>query len=131
VTGLAPAGRDIGRLLAGHTGSSTINFARHICEDNFAAAGNMLGNADIVPGMVDFWHLSDLPFAERVNKTLQQAQSLGGDVRGKRSAGLLVAKAEGTGAFWNDIIYNLRIDDAAEPFQELERLHKWPRPTWR
>jgi uncharacterized Ntn-hydrolase superfamily protein len=109
---------------AGHTGSSTIKFARHICEDNFAAAGNMLANADIVPGIVDFWHISDLPFAERLIKTLQHAQSLGGDVRGKRSAGLLVAKAEGTGAFWNDIIYNLRIDDAAEPFQELERLHR-------
>jgi uncharacterized Ntn-hydrolase superfamily protein len=109
---------------AGHTGSSTIKFARHICEDNFAAAGNMLANADIVPGIVDFWHISDLPFAERLIKALQHAQSLGGDVRGKRSAGLLVAKAEGTGAFWNDIIYNLRIDDAAEPFQELERLHR-------
>jgi uncharacterized Ntn-hydrolase superfamily protein len=108
---------------AGHTGSSTIKFASHICEDNFAAAGNMLANADVVPGMVDFWRILDLPFAERVIKTLQHAQSLGGDVRGKRSAGLLVAKAESTGAFWNDIIYNLRIDDAAEPFQELE-LHK-------
>jgi uncharacterized Ntn-hydrolase superfamily protein len=109
---------------AGHTGSSTIKFAQHICEDNFAAAGNMLATADIVPGMVDFWHISHLPFAERMIKTLQHAQTLGGDVRGKRSAGLLVAKAEGTGAFWNDIVYNLRIDDAAEPFQELERLHR-------
>jgi uncharacterized Ntn-hydrolase superfamily protein len=111
-------------LAAGHTGASAIKFARHICEENLAVAGNMMANAEIVPGMVNFWHSSDLPFAERIIKTLQHAQSLGGDVRGKRSAGLLVAKAEGTGAFWNDIIYNLRIDDAEEPFQELERLHK-------
>ena len=109
---------------AGHTGSSTIKFARHICEDNFAAAGNVLANAEIVPGMVDFWHASDLPFVERIIKTLQYAQNLGGDLRGKRSAGLLVAKAQGTGAYWDDIIYNLRIDDAADPFHELERLQR-------
>jgi uncharacterized Ntn-hydrolase superfamily protein len=54
---------------AGHTGSSTIKFAL-LCEDNFAAAGNMLANADVVPGMMDFWRISDLPFAERLIKIL-------------------------------------------------------------
>jgi hypothetical protein len=50
-------------------GSSTIEFAL-LCEDNFAAAGNMLANADVVPGMMDFWRISKLPFAERLIKIL-------------------------------------------------------------
>jgi GrpB-like predicted nucleotidyltransferase (UPF0157 family) len=61
---------------AGHTGSSTIKFAL-LCEDNFAAAGNMLANADVVPGMMDFWRISDLPFAERLIKILARRSDQG------------------------------------------------------
>lgn len=64
-----------------------------------------------------------LPFAMKIIKTLQTGQEAGGDIRGKRSAGLLLAEGEQTGKYWQGIIYNLRIDDHPNPLQEMERLY--------
>jgi uncharacterized Ntn-hydrolase superfamily protein len=108
---------------AAFTGSSCIKYASHISKKNFAVAGNMLANENILSGMDEFFHSSDLPFVLRIIKTLQEAQRLGGDLRGKRSAGLLVAKSSGSENFWEDVIYNLRVDDHVGPFDELERLY--------
>ena len=53
---------------------------------------------------------------------LEAAQSVGGDIRGKQSAALVVVTGRPTGRAWADRVFDLRIDDHAEPLKELRRL---------
>jgi hypothetical protein len=60
--------------------------------------------------------------ADRLLAALDAAQAVGGDIRGKQSAALIVVSAKSTGKAWQDEIFNLRVDDAPEPLAELRRL---------
>ena len=62
------------------------------------------------------------PIAERVLAALKAAQSVGGDIRGKQSAAILVVAGKATAQPWNDKLIDLRVDDNASPLTELERL---------
>jgi uncharacterized Ntn-hydrolase superfamily protein len=53
---------------------------------------------------------------------LEAAQGVGGDVRGKQSAAILVVRAKATDKPWTDRIVDLRIEDHAEPLKEMRRL---------
>ena len=66
---------------------------------------------------------------DRLLAALDAAQAVGGDVRGKQSAALLVVKAKGTGKPWSgaDRIFDLRIEDHPEPLKELRRLVRFQR----
>jgi uncharacterized Ntn-hydrolase superfamily protein len=65
------------------------------------------------------------PLAERMVKALQAAQAVGGDIRGKQSAALLVVKGRlSTDAPWDDKLIDLRVDDHTDPINELGRLLK-------
>ena len=52
------------------------------------------------------------------------AQSVGGDIRGKQSAALLVVKGKSTGKIWEDRSIDLRVEDNPGPIKELKRLLK-------
>jgi uncharacterized Ntn-hydrolase superfamily protein len=62
--------------------------------------------------------------ADRLLAALDAAQEVGGDMRGKQSAAILVVKANGTGRPWvgADRVFDLRVDDHPEPLVELRRL---------
>ena len=53
---------------------------------------------------------------------LEAAQRVGGDIRGKQSAAMLVVRANATGKVWKDRVVDLRVEDHPEPLQELRRL---------
>ena len=53
---------------------------------------------------------------------LEAAQKAGGDIRGKRSAAIVVVRARSTGQPWADRLIDLRVEDHAEPVAELGRL---------
>lgn len=108
---------------AAFTGTGCVKYAGDHAEQNLAIAGNMLATDQVIPAMVAFYKSSLLPFEQKVIKTLQEGQKAGGDIRGKRSAGMLVAEGKQTGEFWQGISYNLRTDDNPEPLAELERLY--------
>jgi uncharacterized Ntn-hydrolase superfamily protein len=60
--------------------------------------------------------------AERMLAALEAAQSVGGDIRGKQSAALIIVSGKPSGKTWADRVYDVRVDDAAEPLKELRRL---------
>jgi uncharacterized Ntn-hydrolase superfamily protein len=60
------------------------------------------------------------PLDERLLAALDAAESVGGDIRGRQSATLLVVPAEGEP--WRRL-YDLRVDDHPDPLRELRRLH--------
>jgi uncharacterized Ntn-hydrolase superfamily protein len=54
--------------------------------------------------------------------TMKAAQSVGGDIRGKQSAAILVVAGKSSGQPWTDKLIDLRVDDNAAPLDELDRL---------
>ena len=61
--------------------------------------------------------------AEKMIAALEGAESVGGDIRGKQSAALLVVKGKASDKPWEDRIVDIRIDDNPEPLKELKRIY--------
>jgi uncharacterized Ntn-hydrolase superfamily protein len=60
--------------------------------------------------------------ADRMLAAMDAAQAEGGDIRGRQSAALIVVTGKPTGMSWKDRLFDLRVDDSAEPLLELRRL---------
>jgi uncharacterized Ntn-hydrolase superfamily protein len=60
--------------------------------------------------------------ADRMLAALDAAQAVGGDIRGRQSAALIIVKAKSNGKPWDDRIFDLRVDDHPYPLKELRRL---------
>jgi len=126
------AGRDVRQLAildgthkpANYTGKKNIPAAGGIVGKNFAVQANLMSNNKIWPAMAKAFREAKGPLAERMVAALEAAQSVGGDIRGKQSAALLVVKGKSTGKIWEDRSIDLRVDDSPSPIKELKRLLK-------
>ena len=98
-------------------GGGTLNVGH-----DFAVQANLMSNDRIWPAMAKAYQEATGDLAERMLAALDAAQSVGGDIRGKQSAALIVVSGKSTGKPWEDQIFNLRVDDAPEPLPELRRL---------
>ena len=111
--------------VAVHTGSKCIKYAGHKTGDNFSVQANMMLKDTVWPAMArTFEKNKDIPLPERIIKTLQAAESEGGDVRGKQSAAILIVKGEPVENEWDDPFIDIRVEDHPEPLEELNRLLK-------
>ncbi|MCB1186632.1 DUF1028 domain-containing protein [bacterium] len=135
-----------------YTGSECMDWAggrTGVAKDGivFSVQGNILTGADVVDAMFEAMEdperwLVDNPLADeeimyavsiddmaaRLMLALAAGQSRGGDSRGMQSAALLIQQ-EGMGyGGYNDLKYDLRVDDAEDPFNELARLLNIGRP---
>jgi uncharacterized Ntn-hydrolase superfamily protein len=81
-----------------------------------------MSNDKIWPAMSKAFESTQGDLADRILAALDAAQAAGGDVRGRQSAAILIVPAKGTGKPWADYLFNLRVDDSAEPLKELRRL---------
>src|SRR5438874_6965759 len=89
---------------------------------DFAVQANLMSNEKIWPAMAKAYAESNGDLADRLLAALDAAQSVGGDIRGKQSAALIVVKGKSSGKRWLDEVFNLRVDDQPEPLKELRRL---------
>jgi uncharacterized Ntn-hydrolase superfamily protein len=89
---------------------------------NFSAQANLMSNDRIWPAMARAYSETKGDLTERLLAALDAAQAAGGDIRGRQSAAIIVVKAKSSGKPWEDRIFDLRVDDAAEPLKELRRL---------
>lgn len=112
--------------VANFTGKNCVDFAGQLQGKNFAVQSNMMLNDKVPMAMkTAFEANSKLPLAERVLEALKAAQNVGGDIRGKQSAAILVVKGEAMGKPWDENhLVDLRVDDNAAPLVEMERLLK-------
>ncbi len=88
----------------------------------YACQGNILTGQAVVDAMAMTFESTDGPLAERLLTALAAGQAAGGDSRGQQSAALLVVRAQGGYAGFNDRYLDLRVDDHATPIDELRRL---------
>jgi uncharacterized Ntn-hydrolase superfamily protein len=109
--------------VATHTGKKCVDLAGHQQGAGFSVQANMMLTDKVWPAMARaFEQNAQLPLPERVLAALDAAQAQGGDIRGRQSAALLVVRGQASQAPWDDRLVDLRVDDAAEPLQELRRL---------
>ena len=114
---------DVNGNVQSYTGKSCIDYASNITGNNFSVQSNMMLNNKVCPAMAKAFETSiGKPLAERVLAALKAAQAVGGDIRGKQSAAILVVAGKASAQPWNDKLIDLRVDDNLLPLAELERL---------
>ncbi len=110
-----------GRVMA-HTGSKNIQAAGHIVGRDYSVQANLMFTEKVWPAMSRAFESTKGDLAERIMAALEAAQAAGGDIRGKQSAALIVVAGKPTGKPWSDRVFDLRVDDSADPLKELRRL---------
>jgi uncharacterized Ntn-hydrolase superfamily protein len=110
--------------VATHTGKKCIQPAGHIVGKGYSVQANLMSNDQVWEAMSKSFETSHGPFAERLLDALLAAEKAGGDIRGKQSAALFVFRAKSTGNLWEEKLVDLRVDDHAQPLEELSRLLK-------
>jgi uncharacterized Ntn-hydrolase superfamily protein len=116
---------DVQGNIATHTGSKCIKHAGHIIGDNFSVQANLMLSDKVWPKMAETYENNkDLPLPERIIKTLESAESVGGDIRGMQSAALLIVRGDPIEEKWEDPLIDLRVEDHKKPLEQLNRLLK-------
>ena len=108
--------------VAAHTGKKCIPAAGHIVGENFSVQANLMLNDKVWPAMNEAYRNTNGDLVDKMLAALDAAQAVGGDIRGKQSAAILVVSGTNTGRPWLDRVMELRVEDHPEPLQELRRL---------
>jgi len=114
---------------AGHVAAGTvradvapISGGKFSVGTDFSTEANLMANDKVWPAMAKAYQESNGDLAERMLAALDAAQAVGGDIRGKQSAALIVVEGKRQKAPWEGRVFDLRVDDAAAPLKELRRL---------
>ena len=114
---------DVNGNVNAYTGKNCIDHAGNIVGKNYSVQSNMMLTDKVCKAMsVSFESTEGKLLAERVLLALQAAQAVGGDIRGKQSAAILVVAGKSNGQPWNERLIDLRVDDNNAPLVELNRL---------
>ena len=105
-----------------YTGKNDIQAAGNIVGDQFSVQANLMANDKVWPAMARAYEETKGDLADRMLAALDAAQAVGGDIRGRQSAALIMVKAQSSGKPWEDRVFDLRVDDSIEPLKELRRL---------
>lgn len=109
---------------AAHTGARCVREAGHLTGDGVSVQANMMERRTVPQAMLDAWLTTGGDLAERLLAALVAAEREGGDVRGRQSAALVVAPAASDDRRpppWKRR-FDLRVEDARAPLDELARL---------
>ena len=88
---------------------------------DFSVQANLMLGDGIWPAMAKAFREAKGDLAERMILALEAAQAAGGDIRGRQSAALVVVGDSRGDRPW-ERIFDLRVEDHAEPLKELRRL---------
>lgn len=113
---------DAAGRVAAHTGDLAIAEAGHRTGDGYSVQANLMLPGTVPEVMARAFETTRGDLADRMLAALEAAQAEGGDIRGKQSAAILVVSGTPTGRPWLDRIFDLRVEDHAEPLVELRRL---------
>jgi len=116
---------DAAGRVAAFTGAECVDWCGHVEGNGFSIAGNMLAGPRVLDDTAATYVADEnLPFAQRLIAAMRAGEVAGGDKRGKQSAALLIYGDEE----WSAL--DLRVDDHADPLNELERLEQTSRERW-
>jgi len=113
---------DASGQVAVHTGENCIQHAGHLTGENFSVQSNLMLNPGVPQAMATAFQQAKGTLAERMLAALEAAQAVGGDLRGKQSAAILVVSGAAGGRAWEGRLVDLHIEDNPQPLRELRRL---------
>jgi uncharacterized Ntn-hydrolase superfamily protein len=108
--------------VAAHTGLDCIPAAGHRIGGGYSVQANLMLGNEVPAAMARAFDGSRGPLAERMLEALEAAERVGGDIRGKQSAAILVVRAKPSERPWTDRLVDLRVEDADRPLVEMRRL---------
>jgi uncharacterized Ntn-hydrolase superfamily protein len=110
--------------VAAHTGAKAIAAAGQHVGAQFSVQANLMANAKVWPAMAAAYERATGDLADRLLAALDAAEAVGGDIRGRQSAAILIVKPTSSGKPWAgaDRLFDLRVDDQPAPLVELRRL---------
>ena len=112
---------DLSGASAAFTGRDCVAHAGHVSASGVSAQANMVERADTWLTMQVAYSTAVGDLAERLLEALRAAEREGGDIRGTRSAALLVAPGAPAAKPWLRR-FDLRIDLSPQPLDDLARL---------
>ncbi|MFT8871808.1 MAG: DUF1028 domain-containing protein [Sporolactobacillus sp.] len=101
-----------------YTGVENDDVKGHIIGDQFTVQGNILTSIDVLYAVAETFKTAKGPLQERLLAAMCAGDSIGGDSRGKQSAAIKVVAEEGFP------YVDFRVDDAAEPIQDLQFIYE-------
>lgn len=113
---------DANGVVANHSGENAIAEYCDVTGDNFAVQANLMWKPTVCAAMASAFAQAEGDLAERMMVALEAAQGEGGDMRGKQSAAILVVTGDASEPGWGGRVFDLRVDDHAEPLVEMRRL---------
>jgi uncharacterized Ntn-hydrolase superfamily protein len=105
-----------------YTGAACVPDCGHTGRPDVSAQGNMLASPAVWHAAADTFTATGGPLAERLLAALDAAEDAGGDFRGRESAALVVVSRDPEQEPW-ERVFDLRVDNHADPLPELRRLH--------
>lgn len=109
--------------VAAHSGNRLQPAAGEASEPGVVAIANLMQSDEIPAAALEAFHSSAAKtLAGRLLDALTEADRLGGDIRGRQSAALIIAGPCDPAADLPGV--NLRVDDSRDPVGELDRLHR-------
>ncbi|MBU7003921.1 MAG: DUF1028 domain-containing protein [Theionarchaea archaeon] len=113
---------DCGGRVAAHTGDMCIPEAGQLIGDNYSVQANMMLNDRVWSSMAYAFEGSEGDLAERMLRSLEAAESAGGDIRGRQSSAIVIVEGEVLDRPWEGMIMDIRVEDHPDPLIELRRL---------
>ena len=107
---------------AAHTGATCIAHAGHVIGDGFTAQANMMEREGVPEAMASAFTAAEGALVHRLLAALDAAEAIGGDIRGRQSAALVVVEGRPAERPGHDLVVDVRVEDHAEPLAELRRL---------
>jgi len=104
---------------ATHTGAMCVAHAGDAQAAGCSCQANIMASERVWGAMAEAFPRAEGPLARRLLAALHAAEDAGGDIRGRQSCAIVVAPAQGEP--WRKVV-DLRVDDAPEPLEEIERL---------
>ncbi len=108
--------------IAVYTGDACVAEAGHLVGDRCASLANIVRGPRVWESMVEAFEASSGWLPARLMTALDAGEAAGGDDRGRRSAAVLVVRAERSGRPWRDSVTDLRVDDDPQPLRRLRHM---------
>lgn len=118
---------DVHGRLAAHTGAQCVYAAGHTFGQQCVAQANMMTRPGVPEAMVTAFEATSGDLAEKLIAALEAAEVVGGDVRGRQGAALIVVNAQSSGVPKLDAQFDFRVDEHANPVVEIRRLLNYQR----
>lgn len=113
---------DANGRVGSHSGKDCIPGAGSHVGAGYSTQANLMLTGEVPDAMARAFEAASGPLAERMLAALDAAQGVGGDIRGKQSAAILVVRGKASDKPWTDRLVDLRVEDHVDPLGEIRRL---------